>query len=154
MIEGDKMFWADEQKVSPLSEADYNLRVRFVEQYVLDHSPYKACLRLGFHARAAESYGHQFLAEPVVQNLIKEYEENFYKRLKNRDETLMSVIASRLYGEAMTAQNDSTRVNALSKLINMMDMDKSVKQAPPRIYIGVKDNEEEITEPDTDDDTI
>lgn len=67
-------YWDPSVMQQALSPLEKDLRERFVVEYVKDYDPVAACVRIGFMKGVAVRYGHQFLDEPFVQQLLDKHE--------------------------------------------------------------------------------
>lgn len=122
-------FW-DERVLQPaLSPTERELRDRFVEQYLIDYSPYGACLRVGFVKSVAIQYSAELMDDPYVarQIAIRERAKAANPEVEKLErarmvEALLIKEATNTSGEA----KHSARVTALgllAKMYKLVDQD-------------------------------
>lgn len=110
------------------SDAERDLRVRFVTEYLVDYNAYAACLRVGFHSQFATDYAKKFMDESFVRKLIKERE--FAAEAEGESATNKRRITAALFKEANyhgIGSSHAARVSALAKLTTLFDMDAPTK---------------------------
>lgn len=110
------------------SQAELELRSRFVTEYLVDYNQYAAALRVGFNHAFAPDYSKKFMEEPYVRQLIKERELTPSGDLEN--EANIRRIKAALFKEANyhgPGSSHSARVSALSKLTSLFGMDAPSK---------------------------
>jgi hypothetical protein len=109
-----------------LSPEQKQLREQFVERYVIDYDPIRACKEMGYHRDWCLNVSEQFMNCPYVARRIREYEDN-----QDADE---SVETRRLFAALRReasfqgrGASHAARVAALSKLASLRGMDKPIK---------------------------
>jgi phage terminase small subunit len=109
-----------------LTEAERDVRDRFVDEYVTDYNAFAAAVRLGYAPTYAKTFSVQFMQEPYVLNRIKEQEG------QQGEETEKDVHRKRLiqmlYREANSSLNSgSARVSAMTQLSKIVGVEAPVK---------------------------
>jgi hypothetical protein len=110
------------------TDAEKELRVRFVTEYLFDYNSYLACLRLGFNAGFATDYAKKFMEESFVRQLIKQAEIDAEN--DNAGESNKRRIMAALFKEANyhgVGSSHAARVSALAKLTALYGMDAATK---------------------------
>lgn len=124
----DEYNWGQRLGTIELSPEEKALRRRFVKEYLKDYDHVAACLRLGFEAGFASSYGEKFLLESYTNQILNEYE-----RKQRSDEELaeeridltnLSIAALR---NAAVNGTWSARVRAAQTLLDLYDVKAAVK---------------------------
>lgn len=122
-------FW-DERVLQPaLSPTERELRDRFVEQYLIDYSPYSACLRVGFVKSIATQYAQELMDDPYVarQIAIRERAKAANPEVEKTERSRM--VEALLIKEATNTSGESkhaARVSALgllAKMYKLVDQD-------------------------------
>ena len=110
-----------------LTDAERDLRDRFVAEYVIDRNEYKATMRLGYMSSVATSYSQIFMNCPYVQKRIAEQMYAPQPHLNKESaaafavNTLAQVMASGGYKERVSAAKvwaDIHGLNAPTKTEN------------------------------------
>lgn len=110
------------------SDAERELRERFVTEYLVDYNAYAACLRVGFHSQFATDYAKKFMEESFVRKLIKQHE--LAAESEGEADTNKRRIMAALFKEANyhgPGSSHSARVSALAKLTTLFGMDAPTK---------------------------
>lgn len=116
-----------QQVLSPQEKA---LRDRFVTEYLVDYDAWAACIRVGFLKSVAIEYAGHFMQEPYVQQQIALRQQSEAENPKAADAQEKRLIKQWLIQEARykgPGASHSARVQALSQLKNMHDMDGTKK---------------------------
>lgn len=127
---GQTSFWSEEAMAPDLSQSEKDLRNRFVTEYLLDYDQTASALRVGFGEGFAATYAAKFMEEPYVQQRIKQMENRFVDDPDAEQEETKRRIRAALLKEAYytgPGASHAARVNALSKLAVMHDMDAPTK---------------------------
>ncbi len=115
------LFWDDPAPIDPYQD----LKIKFVEEYVIDYDAYAAVIRMNSGILAPQdiqSYIQSFMADPFVRNLIKQKEEEFGKRLEQKDPILLGRIGASLYKESQISSSSASRVAALKILLDIFNV--------------------------------
>jgi hypothetical protein len=107
-----------------LTQAERELRDRFVTEYLTDYDQYKAAIRIGYAPAYAKEFSGRFMLEPYVLTRIREAEGGATDDL-NVD-TQKKMIVAALWKEARNmgmGSSQAARVAALSKLSAFYGMD-------------------------------
>lgn len=115
-----------------LNEREKAFRDQFVKEYLLDYSPYLACLRLGFASDFAKDWAQKFMGEPYVIKRIAELEcappsadSEEADTLRNKQRVMANLWReSQYFGPG---SSHAARVAATAKLASMFGMDAPVK---------------------------
>lgn len=111
-----------------LTESEKQIRNAFVREYLEDYDHIAAAIRIGFMKSFAEDYAHKFMAEPYVQNRIKELELDAGIET-DADRTKRQILAG-LKREANYRGEGSShgaRVTALTNLAKLYGMEPATK---------------------------
>lgn len=129
------MFWnsgSSGEVISPLTEDQKALRMRFVQEYLKDHDYYGAAIRIGFLPQFAQQYAKEFADDPFVRSridyemtreLTKEEQAEHERVMKRRVDALLLKQA----GYVGPGASHGARVSALSKLASIYGMDAPTK---------------------------
>ncbi len=116
-------FWDPLVMQSPLSPEEKVLRERFVDEYLRDHDPFAATVRVGYLSSVAADYARLLLMDHYVQKLLADRRtaapkntEEFLNSQKKRLESLCWELA-----EDKSA-NHSGRVAAAGLLVKVYKM--------------------------------
>lgn len=124
------MFWQDNFKGTDeledeLSVLQKELRSKFVDEWMFDEDPLKACIRIGFKPSFAHTYSSQFMEESYVLNLIKERKQALIKsETVNEDDEALVINALR---EACKHGPYASRVAAAGRLAVIRGLDAPAK---------------------------
>lgn len=120
--------WDPSVMAPSLTPSEKRLRDKFVEEYLKDHDPVSACVRMGLMMRVAISTSVIYMQCPYVLSSIR----NVQAAKKKRGEEIFTndMLEAKLWEEANyrgPGSSHSSRVTALSKLANMRGMDGATK---------------------------
>ena len=107
-----------------LTQAEMELRDRFVVEYLTDYDQYKAAIRIGYAPAYAKDFGQRFMNEPYVLGKIRDAEGGASTDLDIEVQKKMIVAA--LWREAKNmgpGSSQAARVAALAKLSAFYGMD-------------------------------
>lgn len=111
-----------------LTEAERQFRDRFVTEYLIDYSPFEACLRLGFAKEYATDYSAQYMGDTYVQCEIKRRETEENVATADSDEGIRKRIKASLFREAHNQYaKPSSRIAALKVLADIYGMNAPIK---------------------------
>lgn len=124
----------DSKVMAPkLTDAERELRDRFVQQYIVDRNEYKATIRLGYLHSVASSYSTLFMNCPYVQKRIIEEmsSPNFAQDEKSRDSALMKntlrqVILSGANKDKVSASKALGDIHGINTSANKKDANKGI----------------------------
>jgi hypothetical protein len=108
----------------PLTDGERALRVKFVREYLVDYDARLAAMRCGFMSTFAEDYANKFMLEPIVQQLIKEYEHD--SGIDNQDDRDKQTVKATLRRE-MQQGSPASRVSAANTMAKLLGMEAPVK---------------------------
>lgn len=123
-------FWTTEGMAPELSQQEMQLRDRFVKEYLLDYDGTAAAMRIGFGESFAGTYAQKFLQEPYTLQQIKKAETALADDPDAESEAIKRRVQAALLREAYyngPGASHAARVNALSKLAIIHDMDAPTK---------------------------
>ncbi|ANO57530.1 hypothetical protein [Vibrio phage vB_VhaS-tm] len=125
------------------TQADKELRDRFINEYLRDYNSYAACVRIGFMDEMALETAKQFMEEPYVRRGIADAEAQRAKHLQSEQDDDLSTlpegfiphdmetdkqrIVSGLFREAFykgPGASHASRVSALGKLADIYKLTK------------------------------
>lgn len=132
-----------------LTENEMEIRRRFVKEYLVDHDPFAAALRVGYSEAYARSFSQQFMKESYVQQLLAAQTEQLAET--SEAEQHKKKIVAGLYRIATSAgASSSAQVAAYSKLASIYGLDAPIKtvqeviqkeQGPDLAHVSVEDLE-------------
>ncbi len=125
MASTDDWVWAAMEP--ELTEIEKELRIRFVDEYLVDYNVTLAASRVGFQFDFAKDYGAKFIRESFVQKLIKQKEHAKAVDPKAVEEyNKARVIATLVKVMEDGGAKHSARVSAAAQLKGIYGMDKPV----------------------------
>lgn len=107
-----------------LSEEEKALRDLFCLEYIKDFNEVQACIRMGFMATYAETYGRRYLEEPYVQQQIAALQRKQQLSEEEQREEDKALIMAVLRQAAQHGPYAS-RVQAAKQLAIMHGLDKT-----------------------------
>lgn len=107
-----------------LSEEEKALRDLFCLEYIKDFNEVQACIRMGFMATYAETYGRRYLEEPYVQQQIAALQRKQQLTEEEQREEDKALIMAVLRQAAQHGPYAS-RVQAAKQLAIMHGLDKT-----------------------------
>ena len=128
--EHDIMSQSD-QYADTLTDAEIEIRDKFVTQYLIDHDPVKAAIRCGFNYVYACEFSYRWMQEPYVLRQI-DFRSADSRVIDGTGDTeaVKKTILKKLFEETDRmgpGSSQSARVAALSKLMSHYGMDAPVK---------------------------
>lgn len=111
-----------------LTESEKRIRDAFVREYLEDYSHINAAIRVGFMKSFAEDYANKFMAEPYVQQKIRELElDAGIKDDNDRDRRLVLATLKREMQYRGAGSAHSARVSAAAQLAKLLGMEPALK---------------------------
>ncbi len=139
------LFWDDPEPVDPYQ----SLKVRFVEEYMVDYDAHAAVIRINdgiLAPHTIQAYVQNFMGDSFVRNLIKQKEEEFAKRLEQKDPILLGRIGASLYKESQIASSGASRVAALKILLDVFNINNVTTINDNNFLNVVELNKEQIVD--------
>lgn len=107
-----------------LTQAEMDLRDRFVKEYLTDYDAYKAAIRIGYAPAYAKDFAKRFMEEPYVLGKIRDAEGGDTGDVD--PEVQKKMVLAGLWREAKNygpGSSQAARVAALSKISAFFGMD-------------------------------
>lgn len=123
MASNSSYFWSEDialQMEPALTPGEQQVRDSFVDQYLKDHDPYKAALRMGFMSANAMEWAKRFMSESYVMRTIH---ERIIEAGKDRKYEHAQILASLRQIAHDYRQPAGARVQALAKLAVLTGME-------------------------------
>ena len=124
------IFWQEGKIDNDPSDAERRVLDQFCDEYIIDFQKTAACLRMGYAKAFAETYAAQFMDKPYVQRRLAELAKAPAADPRIEEEETRRQLRLNLLREANyfgPGSSHAARVNALSKLASMYDMDAPKK---------------------------
>lgn len=120
-----------------LNEHEKKTRDQFVQEYLKDFDPYRACIRIGYSNLFAGDFAKRFMEEPYTLKRIADVQGGVLDGEEINEEKEKKKILNALWREANSMTSPAaSRVAALAKLTAIFGMD-----APSRSNVNVTGNE-------------
>lgn len=129
-----------EEGQEDLTSQEIELRKKFVEEYLVDFNAIKAAIRIGFREQFAKDYSSQFMAEPFVQRLIKERQDESPEDEFEEEEVLKRRVLKGLVREANyfgPGSSHTGRVAALTRIAEITKLSNGDKNVNVNVTGGV-----------------
>lgn len=113
-----------------LSPEEKQLRDNFVTEYLKDYDAWAAAVRVGYLHNVAHEYASYLMQEPYVQREIQRKQAEIVGNTKEVEKHERHMVKQWLVEQARykgPGSSHSARVQALSKLCNILDMDGTAK---------------------------
>lgn len=108
-----------------LTLGEVKLREKFVEQFMIDHDYFKACLRIGYTGDNAKEFANRFRTDPLVNQLLA---KALVARENEDQEVTRSKIRNAMLSEGFRPDNiPSARIAALTQAAKFYGMESPVK---------------------------
>lgn len=106
------------------TEQEIAIRERFVFEYMRDNDAEGALLRMGQPRQMVQSLASDFMMDSYVRIRLQEQKEQVQQKIADRDPRFMGMVASLLFHEACNADRSTARITALSKLVDVLQIDQ------------------------------
>lgn len=109
-----------------LSHREKEIRIKYVEEYFVDHSPRRAAIRVGYSEPFVDEFVRRMNADAFVQRLISARTKQIALDPRGEDDETKRVIRARLLAESTyhgPGSSHAARVSALAKLMSLYGMD-------------------------------